>query len=80
MLLSLSHISKSFDNGVRALDDVSLDIAPGEFLSLVGPSGCGKSTLLRIIAGLLAPDSGTLAWPGGRPQTGFVFQDATLMP
>jgi NitT/TauT family transport system ATP-binding protein len=80
MLLSLSHISKRFDNGTKALADVSADIAPGEFVSLVGPSGCGKSTLLRIIAGLLKPDSGTLAWPGGKPQIGFVFQDATLMP
>jgi NitT/TauT family transport system ATP-binding protein len=80
MLLSLSHIAKRFDNGTQALADVSADIAPGEFVSLVGPSGCGKSTLLRIIAGLLTPDGGTLAWPGGKPQIGFVFQDATLMP
>ena len=50
-------------------------------LCLLGASGCGKSTLLRIAAGLLAPDEGTVEWPGGaRPPIGFVFQDATLMP
>ena len=80
MLLSLSHIAKRFDNGTQALVDVSANIAAGEFVSLVGPSGCGKSTLLRIIAGLLTPDSGTITWPGGKPEIGFVFQDATLMP
>ena len=52
----------------------------GEFVSLLGPSGCGKSTALRLIAGLLAPDAGDIAWPGGRPELGFVFQEPTLMP
>jgi len=46
----------------------------------VGPSGCGKSTALRIIAGLLAPDSGTVSFPGETPELGFVFQEPTLMP
>jgi NitT/TauT family transport system ATP-binding protein len=80
MLLSLSHISKRFDNGTQALADVNAEFTAGEFVSLVGPSGCGKSTLLRIIAGLLTPDHGAVAWPGGKPALGFVFQDATLMP
>jgi NitT/TauT family transport system ATP-binding protein len=68
---------------------MSLDIAEGEFVSLLGPSGCGKSTALRIIASLGEPTSGAVEWPGaasydagGKPETeiGFVFQDPTLMP
>jgi NitT/TauT family transport system ATP-binding protein len=59
---------------------LSFAVEEGSFVSLLGPSGCGKSTTLRIIAGLLAADSGQVAWPQGRPETGFVFQEATLMP
>ena len=47
-----------------AVDNVSLDIKPGEFVSFMGPSGCGKTTLLRIIAGLLKPDEGQLYLDG----------------
>jgi len=79
-LLTLSHVSKSFDNGVAALSDVDLRVAAGEFVSLLGPSGCGKSTALRLIAQLLKPSSGEIAFPNGRPPTGFVFQEPTLMP
>jgi NitT/TauT family transport system ATP-binding protein len=79
-LLSLSGITKRFDSGVEAIGRMDLDVASGEFLSIVGPSGCGKSTALRIAAGLIQPSSGTVAWPSGRPQIGFVFQDPTLMP
>ena len=52
----------------------------GEFVSLLGPSGCGKSTALRIIAGLSEASAGSVVWPGGAGQTGFVFQEPTLMP
>ncbi|HWA03874.1 MAG TPA: ABC transporter ATP-binding protein [Rhizomicrobium sp.] len=79
-LLSLSGIAKRFDNGVEAIARMDLDVAQGEFLSLVGPSGCGKSTALRIAAGLVPATGGTVRWPIGRPGIGFVFQDATLMP
>ncbi len=80
-LLRLSGVSKSFANGVVALDGLDLDVRDGEFLSLLGPSGCGKSTALRMIAGLNRPTSGGVAWRDGvRPQVGFVFQEPTLMP
>ncbi|MEZ2405298.1 ABC transporter ATP-binding protein [Bosea sp. RCC_152_1] len=86
-LVALRGVSKRFGNGTLAVRDVDLDLAAGEFVSLLGPSGCGKSTLLRMIAGLGAPSAGTIAWPGrdekatgsGR-DLGFVFQDPTLMP
>ncbi|MGH7179956.1 MAG: ABC transporter ATP-binding protein, partial [Tepidisphaeraceae bacterium] len=55
----LSGISKSF-GATRAVDDVSLEIGAGELFFLLGPSGCGKTTLLRIVAGLIAPDRGTV--------------------
>jgi NitT/TauT family transport system ATP-binding protein len=79
-LIAIGAIRKVYDNGVDALGPADLDVREGEFLSLVGPSGCGKSTLLRLIAGLQSPSSGSVAWAGGRPALGFVFQDATLMP
>jgi NitT/TauT family transport system ATP-binding protein len=79
-VLTLSHLAKTFDNGVKALADVSLTVSEGEFLSIVGPSGCGKSTVLRLIAGLIAPDAGTVEFAQARPEIGFVFQEPTLMP
>src|SRR5499426_3546991 len=67
---------------VLALDDISLRIAPGEFVCIVGPSGCGKSTLLRILAGLTAPSGGTIkiearGWP---VENAMVFQESGLFP
>jgi NitT/TauT family transport system ATP-binding protein len=78
--ISLRKIGKTFNRGVRALDDVNLDVREGEFVSLLGPSGCGKSTVLRIIAGLSTPTEGTVDWPNGAGKIGFVFQEPTLMP
>jgi NitT/TauT family transport system ATP-binding protein len=82
-LLALRRVGKTFRSGIRALDGLTLDVKPGEFLSLLGPSGCGKSTALRLIAGLTPPSTGAIEWPAGvRPQSdiGFVFQEPTLMP
>ena len=74
-------LSKRFANGTLALSDVTLDITERQFLSLLGPSGCGKSTLLRIVAGLIEPSGGSIAWQaGGEPTLSFVFQEPTLMP
>jgi NitT/TauT family transport system ATP-binding protein len=79
-LLTLTQVGKRFDNGTQALAGLSFRVAEGEFVSLLGPSGCGKSTALRLIAGLIAPDTGEIAWNGPRPELGFVFQEPTLMP
>src|ERR1700761_6009218 len=79
-LLSLSDIAKRFANGVEALGDLSFEVTAGEFVSLLGPSGGGKSTVLRLTANLLAPDTGRIDWPEGKPEIGFVFQEPTLMP
>ena len=79
-LLDLASVSKTFESGTIAQERLSLSVEFGEFVSLVGPSGCGKSTALRLIAGLMKPDGGTVTFPAGRPEIGFVFQEPTLMP
>jgi NitT/TauT family transport system ATP-binding protein len=81
-IVSLRGVSKTFANGIRALDGFDLDVREGEFLTLLGPSGCGKSTALRIIAGLSDPSSGAIDWRDGQSTSGlsFVFQEPTLMP
>jgi NitT/TauT family transport system ATP-binding protein len=69
-----------------ALDGLAFDVRPGEFLAIVGPSGCGKSTFLQILAGLAAPDAGTIVVEGqettGRmpPGLGYLFQEDTVLP
>lgn len=74
--LSITSITKKFGE-TEVLKGVTLDVADGEFVSLVGPSGCGKSTLLRIIAGLEAPSSGSIAI-GGADVTGMRAADRNL--
>jgi NitT/TauT family transport system ATP-binding protein len=76
--LTLDGVGLRYATGTRALDDVSLVLRDGEFVSVVGPSGCGKSTLLRLAAGLIAPTEGSLRRDSER--VGFVFQDPTLLP
>lgn len=74
--------------GVEVLRDLDLSVRRGELLALLGPSGCGKTTLLRTIAGLQAPDRGTVSWagedqgsvPAHRRRYGMVFQDHALLP
>src|SRR5690349_1892310 len=86
--IQLEHVTKAFDGGVVAVDDVNLTIADGEFMVLVGPSGCGKSTLLRMIAGLEEITDGTILI-GSRDVTelpppdrdiAMVFQNYALYP
>ncbi len=87
-VLHLDRITQVFDkrgDPLVALSDVSLNVRRGEFISLVGPSGCGKSTMLKIIAGLLAPTSGSVYLGGSlitepRAEIGFMFQTSTLFP
>jgi len=86
-LLSLQNISRNF-GPTRAVADVSLDVAQGEFFGLLGPSGCGKTTTLRMIAGLEKPDSGSIRFqdaditnlPPERRGFGMVFQNYALFP
>jgi len=87
-VLKVRGINKVFsgqERDVVALESVDLDVAKGEFISLVGPSGCGKTTLLRIIDGLDFADSGTVELEGKRldgvsQDMAYVFQDINLLP
>jgi NitT/TauT family transport system ATP-binding protein len=76
--LGFSDIRMVYPDGTEAISDVSFDVKPGEFVTIVGPSGCGKSTLLRIASGLLQPTLGTCAVD--HDDVGYIFQDATLLP
>lgn len=91
-LISLEHVSKTYPNGHKALNDVTLSVNPGEVLTIIGPSGCGKSTLLRTVNGLEPVDSGQILVNGRdvtagstklkdvRSDVGMVFQSYDLFP
>ncbi|QHN02978.1 ABC transporter ATP-binding protein [Granulicella sp. WH15] len=83
--VNLESVTKVYGQGSPILGDLSVSIAPGEFVSIIGPSGCGKSTLLKLVAGLSPVTSGTIAVDGMTPVnareiTSFIFQDPTLLP
>lgn len=77
-ILKFNDVSMVFPDGTHAVDGVSFDVSPGEFVTVVGPSGCGKSTLLRMAANLTPPTGGNVEVD--RSGVGYVFQDATLLP
>lgn len=90
LVVDAQNVSLTFqtaDGEVQALSDVSLQVAPGEFVSFIGPSGCGKTTMLRVIADLQQPTAGTLLVNGMSAENarlarlyGYVFQAPALLP
>src|SRR3954469_6181343 len=84
-MLSLEGVGKTYPNGVRALDGVSLQVPPGEILVVIGGSGCGKSTMLRAISGLDTPSQGKVVLDGTvirgpHEKIGIIFQEPRLLP
>ncbi|HUD55395.1 MAG TPA: ABC transporter ATP-binding protein [Terracidiphilus sp.] len=83
--IALQGVTKRYRNAAVALEDISLTVERGEFVTFLGPSGCGKSTLLKLVSGLSPTSSGTVQVNGMTPENAremmsFIFQDATLLP
>jgi sulfonate transport system ATP-binding protein len=84
-MLTLNRVGKTYPNGVRALDGISLHIPAGEIVAVIGGSGCGKSTLLRAVAGLDRPTQGKVLLDGEEivephEKIGIIFQEPRLLP
>jgi sulfonate transport system ATP-binding protein len=84
-MLVLDRVGKTYPNGVRALDGITLTVAPGEILVVIGGSGCGKSTMLRAISGLDTPTEGRVVLDGTtitapHEKIGIIFQEPRLLP
>jgi NitT/TauT family transport system ATP-binding protein len=83
--IRFNSVSKCFADGPPIIEDLSVEIPCGQFVSIIGPSGCGKSTLLKLVAGLSPITSGTIEIDGMAPANAretlsFIFQDPTLLP
>ena len=87
-ILEIQNVTKTFRGGVRAVDDVTLAVEEGEFLTVLGPSGCGKTTTLRMVGGFEFPDAGRIVLDGRdvtdlppyRRPVNMMFQDFALFP
>ncbi len=84
-MLTLDHVGKTYPNGVRALENFTASVGPGEILAIVGGSGCGKSTLLRAVSGLDTPSQGRILLDGEvvkqpHAKIGIIFQEPRLLP
>lgn len=82
-ILSVQQMDMIFpdeNGGLHAVENISFEVFPQEFVCVVGPSGCGKSTLLRVLAGLLIPTRGQVKFAGASSRIGMVFQQSNLMP
>jgi NitT/TauT family transport system ATP-binding protein len=83
--IALDGVTKRFRNAAVAVENISLSVERGEFVTFLGPSGCGKSTLLKLVSGLSPVSEGTVRVNGKTPENAremvsFIFQDATLLP
>ena len=84
-IVKFTSLKKRYGGGPVVLDDISLSVRPGDFVTLIGPSGCGKSTVLKLVSGLSPASEGGLEVLGTKPKQArdrqaFIFQDATLLP